>query len=367
MRILLTTIVDNVNFGTYLQAYATVRKLEERGHSVDVLNYIRPYLTGKVYAKKCLKDRRRNVFMRYLYAAGHMVLNSFMIWQVKRFLARRAKLTHKCSSLEEVQRLAGNYDLYLTGSDQVWNSQHNHGMDGVFFWSGVKGKKAAYAASIGFESFPEEEREPVYRLLSDYAVISVRESSGIKALSQVGIHNVRQALDPTLLLTKSEWSALSKRGFKKDIPYLLVYSVEPKRDSAVIAVARKIASERGLKVFWVGPTLKFKSQANVDRVFSLASVECFLSLFEQADYVVVSSFHGTAFAINFNRQFVTVAPERFNTRVNSLLQLLHLENRYIQNEGQIPGNDIDYAEVNGILQEERNKSMEVMDLIGSLD
>lgn len=368
MRILLTTIVDNINFGTYLQAYATVRKLEERGHSVDVLNYIRPYLSGKVYARNCLKDHSRNVFMRYLYAVGHMVLNSFSIWQVKRFLTKHAKLTRKCFSLEEVQRLAGSiYDLYLTGSDQVWNSQHNRGLDGVFFWAGIKGRKAAYAASIGFESFPEEEREPVCRLLSDYAVISVRESFGVKALSQVGIRNVRQALDPTLLLTKNEWSTLSKHRFKKNAPYLLVYSVEPERDSTVIAIARKIASERGLKVFWIYPTLKLKSQANVDRIFSFASVECFLSLFEQADYVVVSSFHGTAFAINFNKQFVTIAPERFSTRVNSLLQLLRLENRYIQNERQIPESDIDYAKVNGILQEERNKSMEVIDLIGSLD
>ena len=48
MKIILTTIVDNINFGTYLQAYATVRKLEERGHQITVLNYIRPYLTGKI-------------------------------------------------------------------------------------------------------------------------------------------------------------------------------------------------------------------------------------------------------------------------------------------------------------------------------
>ena len=64
MKIILTTIVDNINFGTYLQAYATVRKLEERGHQITVLNYIRPYLTGKNYALAYLNDKSKSIIIR---------------------------------------------------------------------------------------------------------------------------------------------------------------------------------------------------------------------------------------------------------------------------------------------------------------
>ncbi|MFR8837562.1 polysaccharide pyruvyl transferase family protein [Bacteroides nordii] len=357
MKIILTTIVDNINFGTYLQAYATVRKLEERGHQITVLNYIRPYLTGKNYALAYLNDKSKSIIIRYLYCIGYMSLNRYMTWQVKRFLQSHSNMTKKYYDAETIKKQLPPYDLYLTGSDQVWNSAHNFGIDTIFFWKGIKGKKASYAASIGLESFPEDQRYEIKKLLSEYEKISVRESFGIKALNQLGLINVQQVLDPTLLLNKEEWKSIAvKSKFHKCESYLLIYSVELNRTSAVINIAQKIAAERNLKLYMVCPTFKFKKKINVDRVFNLASVETFLSLFSQADYIVASSFHGTAFAINFNRQFVTVSPERFSTRVNSLLELLQLKNRYIKDESEIPIENIEYKFINKKLNEERMAS-----------
>lgn len=357
IRIILATIVDNINFGTYLQAYATVFMFQKKGCIVDVLNYIRPYLTGKTYAQNYLEQKNRPLLLRYSYFCCYLLLNKFMIWQVKRFLKKRAKLTQRFNSLDEITKKLKPYDLYLTGSDQVWNSQHNLGVDKVFFWEGVSGEKAAYGASIGIEHFSEQEQPLIYRLLSNYKKISVRECSNVETLAEIGIKNAVQVLDPTLLLKKEDWLLLtSKHRFKKTVPYLLIYSVEVKRNSTVINIAKKIAAKRNLALYLVCPTFKLNSQFKIDKVFNFASVEMFLSLFEQADYIVTSSFHGTAFAINFNKQFITVSPERFSTRVNSLLQLFHIKERCVNDKEQIPNKEINYIDINQILEIERSKS-----------
>lgn len=351
MKVLLTTIIDNVNYGTYLQAYATVRLLQERGCEVDVLNYIRPHLNHQNIIANA-KSKGIKPFIRTLL---NVALDKYMKGNLKKFLASKARLTDEFTDWDAFRTTLPEYDLYLVGSDQVWNSTHNHGIDEVFFYGGINGNKKSFATSIGIESFPEKEHSRIKKLLNGFSLISVRESFGIDALASLGINDVSQVLDPTLLLSPNDWKKICSKRFIKTEPFLLVYSVEAGRDLVVIEIAKKIAKERGLKVYMISPYIKFNSKIKVDKLFSLADIDTFLSLFSQADYAVVSSFHGTAFAINFNCQFVTVSPERFSTRVNSLLQLLHLEERYVKNSTEIPDMDIDFNLVNKILENEREK------------
>ena len=357
MKVLLTTIVDNVNFGTYLQAYATAKLLKDRGCDVDVLNYIRPHLENRYMLKKA----RINGVASYLKGIIHVRLQSYMRHNLKKFLLNKVNVTEEFTNWEEFRSSLSGYDLYLVGSDQVWNSTHNHGIDGVFFFEGVTGRKASYAASVGIESFPEEDHTKIKRLLGEFEKLSVRESFGVDALKSLGFANVSQVIDPTLMLSGEEWRKICGKRFKKREPYLLVYSVEVNRDNETIKIAKKIAQERGLKVYLISPYIKFKSKLNVDKVFSLADTDTFLSFFAEADYAVVSSFHGTAFAINFGCQFVTVSPERFSTRVQSILKLLNLENRYVKSVEDIPSSDIDYKTVGMKLNENRLSSARILD------
>lgn len=356
MRILLSTIIDNINYGTYLQAFATAYLLRKKGHQVDILNYIRPHLTAKVM----FSNARKHGIVSMLKAPVMIGLDAIMKRNLKRFLSTRVHLTAPFTDWIAFKKKIGGYDLYLTGSDQVWNTTHNHGIDEVYFWGGIAGKKCSYAASVGIESFPEQEQESIKKLLAEYSFISVRESFGIDALRQLDIPDATQVLDPTLMLDSKEWKNVTKCRFRKEEPYLLVYSVEVNKDREVLNIARKIANERGLKIYVVSPYLKFNSRLKVDKVFSMADTDTFLALFHNADYAVVSSFHGTAFAINFNRQFVTVAPERFSTRVQSILSLLNLSDRYVSNAESIPTVEIDYNRVNSRLDEERKRSAETL-------
>ena len=365
MKILVATIVDNINFGTYLQAYATSLLLKRRGAEVDILNYIRPYLDVSYYAKKMLADKSRPLPVRLIRSLSYLVLGKMEMANVKRFLKGKASLTKEIQSLDELHEIAKDgYDLFLTGSDQVWNSQHNLGIDPIFYFEGIDGKKVSLAASVGMDSFGKEEKDRIKCLLQDYDHISVRESYGKEAISKLGLEGVEidQILDPTLLINKEEWAKVPKSNFKKTEDYLLVYSVEIGKDEMVLKLAREIAEKKNLKVYLVSATPKNKKYKNLaDRSFTFTDVDTFLSLMAQADYVVCSSFHGTAFAINFNKDFVTVAPERFNTRVNSILKLLNLQDRYIESKDDVPTSSIDYSKVNPILEAERKKSAEVID------
>lgn len=363
MKILLTTIVDNINYGTYLQSYATVKLLNDFGHNVDVLNYIRPHLSNL----NIFKDSLNGNFFKIIISLINACLHSLMRRNLKRFLTHRANLTSKFNNWDKFRQKLEQYDLYLTGSDQVWNTIHNHGIDSTYFFGGINGKKCSYAASIGMDSYPDSDISAIKQFLDSYSMISVRECFGIDALKNIGINkDIVQVIDPTLMLNSNDWDSSIKSKFHKKEPYLLVYSVEVKRDKEVIEIARHIANKRNLKVYLVSPYVKFRSKINVDRVFSLAKTETFLSLFSQADFAVVSSFHGTAFAINYNCQFVTVSPDRFSSRVESLLNLLNLNNRYIHNVGEIPNTEIDYNSVNNILALERQRSSDILSQILSI-
>lgn len=359
MKILVTTIIDNVNYGTYLQAFATCKLLSDLGHEPTLLNYIRPHLNSRIQIKESINSSIPNGLRKTL----SVFIQSYYRRNLKKFLHGKVELTKEFTNWTTQKDKLQTFDLYLTGSDQVWNTKHNHGIDPVFYFEGISGPKIAFSASVGMDSFPEDQYREIKNLLSKYKAISVRESYGVETLSKLGLSNISQVLDPTLILNKNSWQSFICHKFQKTEPYLLVYSVEVTKDNVVLDVARKIAKERNLKIYMVSAYKKFNSRIKVDRVFSMASVNLFLALFANADYAVVSSFHGTAFAINFNCQFITIAPENFNTRVMSLLNLLGLNDRYVTNAATLPDKDINYLTINEKLEFERNHSNSILEEI----
>lgn len=364
MRLLLTTIVDNANFGTFLQAYATAKKFQDFGCDVTVLNYVRDYLKEPFLIDFKRKDRK--FIVNCIHCFYHNIIVKHISHRIKSFLLDNCKHTKEYSDVNEINKIAKEYDLFLVGSDQVWNNYYNRGIDEVFFLKGIIGYKSSYASSIGANGFPEEDKVEVAKLLSQFKHISVREDSAVKILNSYGINNVEHVLDPTLLLTGNEWKTFSKKSnFKKNEPYLLIYSVENERYDDIYKVARKIADEKGFKIYMISSYYRRKKKYKVDKMFSFASIYDFLSLMSQADFVVVSSFHGTAFSINFNRQFVTISPSKYNSRVMSLLRATGLEKRYMDSINQMPKDNINYLLVNEKLQDMRIKSEKFIEKVCS--
>lgn len=367
MKVSIITILDNTNFGTYLQALATGLTIKKLGHKPEIVRYTRECMTPKGNSIAILKDRG---ILRWFYRC--VLHNNKAAWKLRsldyEFLTKFIDVTDEYVGFQTLLSNPPMADAYLTGSDQVWNSVYNRGIDKSFYldFAPVGKKRIAYAASIGMPDIPKDEMAETKALLEKYSHITVRETSAEELLRRIDVDS-EVVLDPTLLLDKSEWTSIAnKYEFNPDAPYLLTYSVEyGNEDSVIKHYAQKIAKERGLKIYHVSYSGQNKIPDYVDKAFPLATPDLFLNLMQNASFVVVSSFHGTAFSINFNKQFLTVAPSRFNSRINSLLNILGLKDRIVCDCSLSTENlgDIDYNRVNVLLEKQRQFSINILKTI----
>lgn len=362
MKVSIITILDNVNFGTYLQALATGLTVESLGYEAEIVHYIRPVMTPKGHSKAVFKERG---FLRWLKHRNDIDKILDLRNNNYNYLREFLSITKEYFSFEELCLTPPIADIYMTGSDQVWNSFYNRGLDRSFYLDFVSSekKRVAYAASIGMDDFPESDKAEIKNLLKKYSTITVREGKAKELLKTLDVES-EVVLDPTLLLDFNQWSAIAEKH-RIDIneKYLLIYSVERKeQDRLVEKYAMEIAKKNGLKIYQVSYGGTVKRLACADKFIGRATPNLFLNLMKNASYAVVSSFHGTAFAINFNKPFLTIAANKFNSRVQNLLGITHLENRLVS-ENTFSINtleEINYDEVNELLAIKRLSSLECL-------
>lgn len=276
------------------------------------------------------------------------------------FFKRELTLTARYDSFEDVKNAGLRADVYMTGSDQVWNSIHNRGIDEVFFlkFAPDGARKVSYSASFGKDRLDEWELDETRRLLARYDAISVRELSGKRIVGELGLP-CEVVLDPTFLLNREMWSKRIIPHHEKD-RYVLVYSVEPDKQS-VIRVARWVADRLHAKVYMV--EWGRKPYPGVDKMVCLVDPLKLMDYFLRAEFVVASSFHGTAISLNLCKPFVSLVPENFSTRARSILEIVKLQDRLIAPEEfdiDKALTPIDYREVTHILDRERKKSLDFL-------
>lgn len=254
-----------------------------------------------------------------------------------------------------INELLPNADVYLTGSDQVWNELGDGMLDPVFFWDGLAktrdAKLVSYAASFGRGGVVKGYEEQVGKWLSRYDAISVREDTGKQIVNDYGFA-CEQVIDPTLLLNRDDWLSIadSRPACKK--PYALVYNLHP--DSEMLGYVADKTKNSNLEVVSVCPTFRRR----IGKQVILPSLPKFLALFRDAQCVYTDSFHGTAFCINLSTPFVEVFPKENAARNKSVLRLFGLEGRaWDTYEGNAWDKDIDWNHVNAVLDSERLRSM----------
>lgn len=359
------TIIDNINYGTILQAFGLCDSIQKLGYEVELIDYRRANSTLLHQLNGIIHDRNRGILKRIIYSIGAIIFVPYVKNKLKRFLKHKIKLSKKYVGAESVKKDIPPADIYVTGSDQVWNTFYNDGIDDVFFLKFTDKYKISYASSIGMERFPEDDLKEIKESLTEYTNLSVREKESCRYLESIGINNVTHCIDPTFLLTHTEWMIKTKkRHFAEKEKYLLVYSVEERCNKKAFEIASQIAPKSGLKVYVVTPSdpLKLKNY-RYDKIYSFADCDTFLNLMDGASFIVASSFHGTAFAINFRKQFITVLPDKFNIRVNDLVAKLNLENRVIGKDANLSVDTlqpIEYNDIDIILSEWIRNSMKYL-------
>ncbi len=361
----IVTLHRVVNFGSVLQAYCTCMVLRRLGYEPEVIDYMEPRYTirGTIQTLKREILSDANLSPKAIVRFGLKSLSFlFVRRQFSSFVRQNLPLSKRSyTALKELLEDPPAADLFLTGSDQVWNSEYNGGVDRAHYLDfASKGKpRLAYAASFGKDKLKASEIDETRDLLCKYSAIGVRESSGVEIVRGLGIETAVHVLDPTLLLNREEWGQLFSLRRPVKEKYLLVYSVERSIDNLVCTVARNIGDRLGLKVIFLTAAASLRSMSLCDSQRAFSTVQDFLEHFYHADFVVASSFHGTAFSINFNRQFVSVLPPRYGARPRSLLKLTGLESRVVENELGVGVLDemIDFSAVNNVLDSERKKSI----------
>lgn len=356
-RVAFITIHVGANFGSVLQTIATSEVIKRIGAEPLCVNYIPERVTMKKFwafghanlIKKAL------LFFWKLYALPNKLLNNRSYGG---YLKKHCRLSSPIYIEDNFTEKCPKADVYMTGSDQVWNIKHNEGLDTHYFFEGIVGKKVSFASSIGYLDIGEKNREEYKRFLSEYSVLSVREDSAVALLHELGL-NAERLLDPIFMLDKEEWIGFVSKNKSIDEPYILIYTPYNTVDKSVIFNhARFIAKKEGLKIVTFSWT--YYKDKDADKTIRFASPGDFLNLIMGAEYVITNSFHGTAFSINLNKKFWVFLPSGFSSRITSVLSKFGLAERLVE-EYKVSDNwdynkSIDYKAVNLVLKKERENS-----------
>ena len=299
------------NYGSVLQAYALQKVCEEMGYKVEIIDYNFPNQAhaGNRYATHQDTQPTEPRWIKLLYAFELMRQHKGIQAFVKRFhhLSER-----QYDSPEALMNDAPRYDVYITGSDQLWNPRYCNG-DPAFMlhFAPDDALKISYAASVGTNAIPED-LKPLYKeLLSRYAHISVRENSGVDVVKAVSGKDSTVVLDPTLLLNKDHWNTVAtcKRQFKKK--YILCYFLNYTFNAFpyVDKLAQYMQMQTGYELVRVARPPQYLGIPHTHYRIG-ASPEDFLALVRDAEMVLTTSFHGTAFAVNYGKPVFTVVKDK---------------------------------------------------------
>ena len=347
MKIGINTLQIARNYGAVLQAYALKTYLEAMGHCVYMLNT--RYQAKTLYKPKSFfyaSIKEKILYLKYFF-------NSFLPHYLPIFLRERNFDNFRRCYLDTAQ--LDFYDVIIYGSDQIWSKWRNIGFDPFFWgWHHTANRKIAFSASMGMLDIENADEKFIKDSLSHFSAISVREVDLQKELIKRNLAphlHIEHTIDPIFLLPKSYWEAFAPHRIIRE-HYLLFYDFQIDEQTTIIA--QTIAKQRHLRI--VRLTDGIVSDGFDKYYRRTAGPREFLSLMKYADFVVSSSFHGTAFSVLLQKQFY-VRQVWNKQRVKSLLEICHLENRFIDGVSQVSFEAlIDYSKVVPYLESEIHRT-----------
>lgn len=360
MKIKTITCHHVYNYGASLQAYALQHYLESLGHEVEIIDFnpwfhcdrYNPFWMPKNAIGRAAQIIKRLPFMRYIwYPYKAYKRGMFKTWGRKaafdKFEKEYYHLTPiKYYSSEQLQKKPPRADVYVAGSDQIWNTFSENGKEpGYYLDFGKESiKRISYAASLATSTIKEEYKVFIKEKLARFNAISVREKTGAKLLADLGIDNISVVLDPVFLLDKSEWHQLSLKGNLYGLShesYVLVYDFLG-NDENMISFVKAYAKEKSLKIVSLND---FSERDYADININNAGPLEFLALINNAACVVASSFHATAFSVILEKEFYTFDLKGYNnsSRMLDFLSSIGLQER--MNSKELINHPIDWRKI----------------------
>lgn len=314
MKICTITCQHAYNYGARLQTYALAHYLQQKGHEVEVIDYRPDYMRGDVnvwfWAGLSLKQwgklflqlparirakRRQPYFDKF--SKEYIPLTKRIYW-----------------TFDELRADAPKADVYIAGSDQIWNTEFRNGTDPGYYldFGDKKVRRISYAASFATEDILPSAREFVKANLARFDAISVREHSALNILDALG-YKGEEVVDPVFLLSKDEWEKMADDTGQGE-RYVLVYDFLC--SPLIRQEAERIAREKNLKIYSIG----YKRLRYCNKSFVYAGPQTFLGLIHHASHIVSNSFHGTTFAMILGIPYSVINREDgLNVRMRDLV------------------------------------------------
>lgn len=331
---IVTHYYGSINYGGNLQAYALCAFLNQNDYAEQITYKFQDGYKKNIKekVKYILNTKTRSKFgiiYQYFY-------NKFRKKAIAQFSEQRKNAFEKfCKefiphskeiySAAELKNCVNNYDVFITGSDQVWN-----GYNSGFFLDFVPSEKykMSYAASIAKTSLSSEEKEKFRESLKSFRAVSVREETAIDLLEGLSPIPPELNLDPVLLLTRQDWEKLCSDRFPKE-KYVFCYFLGP--NSRARKAAKRFAKKIGVNVLAIPMWIRKIDKKYTDKTIGDASPQDFLSLIRNAEAVFTDSFHATVFSIVFQKNFYVFNQTRkgdMSSRIVTLMKLFGMEERF---------------------------------------
>lgn len=346
------TTFRQTNFGSVLQAYALQKAIDNLGYKTKVIDYKYP---NEYHRARCnrfktpppltLSKKIKILVKTLLEIFGLRPIPKMKL--LNRFIENEMCCTDYYPTHDSIHSNPPQFDIYVSGSDQIWNPNTMYGDMTYFFDFAPDGAKIiSYSSSFSCDYVPEKYVEDYQKYLSRYSAISVRESNGKRlAESLTGRNDIKHVLDPTLLLNKEQWLKLAAKSRKLQTPpkyilcYMLAYTYNP--EEKMKELLKFVQDKYQLPIITLSRINQWDGDTMI-RIEKKQSIGCyeFLDLIDKAEIIVTSSFHGTAFAINFGKPFLALHNGKSDSddRVGSLISKVNLNSQLITTKTKIDNN-----------------------------
>ena len=341
---ILTHYYKSPNYGGNLQAYALAYFLRDLGFEAEQICYD---IFFKRERKGSFLKRSFKKFSKIPAYVLHFLVRKILLKKrmdiVKDAINRRILAisnfnqniiyhSNETYGYKNIGEANNQYDVFITGSDQVWHP-NNYCPAYLLTFADSNKKKISYAASIAKSNLNKEEISRLTSSIADYTAVSVREEDSAELLRQNCKKNICSVVDPVFLLSEMQWRDVAK-PYPIEAPYLLTYFLGDNCSSRMLA--QQFAKEHNLKLITLpylnGSYRKCDWNFGDKQIYD-AGPEHFISLIKNAEYVFTDSFHATAFSVLFGSKF-SVFPRKnkkkleMSNRIISFLQLCHCPERY---------------------------------------
>lgn len=356
MKIGILTFPNSTSYGASLQMYALYKTAQELGNDVEIINYNNSYMKSQ---RHIAKMQTHGAWIRTIRIGLKSVMHLRQYMGFREFEKLMTKYpVQPISKKQRMEQISERYDATICGSDQVWNPDiTNYDLSYFLDFCGPGTRRISYAPSFGVEELSGDYGEAVAKELDRFSSLSVREETGKKLIMQLTNRNAKLVLDPTLLLDSEDWKALEEPHPSADGDYILYYTV--RGSESLWQYCLKLAKKCNMKILRIGANAiskNFKRSDDFEYVCDITPQE-WLYLIHHARYIVTNSFHGTAFAINYRKDFFVEFSSLTNSRLTQIINMLGLEKQVVTDENASLPDTTDYAQTEELLPTMKMESL----------